>query len=105
MNILIVGRQVTTNLNTYIDLIGIDREGNTAIIKLKRGSTPRETLAQALEYASFVQELGYEELDQMMKQYTEEDGAALSEYHREYFKLSEDESVAFNKEQRIFIVG
>ena len=27
--ILIIGRQVTTNLNTFIDLLGVDQFGNT----------------------------------------------------------------------------
>ena len=39
--ILIIGRQVTTNLNTFIDLLGVDRSGNTAIIELKRDRTAR----------------------------------------------------------------
>ncbi len=51
--ILIIGRQVTTNLNTFIDLLGIDKTGNTIVIELKRNKTPRETVAQLLEYASF----------------------------------------------------
>ncbi len=29
--ILIIGRQVSTNLNTFIDLIGIDELGNTVV--------------------------------------------------------------------------
>ncbi|MCD4678811.1 MAG: hypothetical protein K8S00_00345, partial [Bacteroidales bacterium] len=33
--ILIIGRQVTTNLNTFIDLIGVDHLGNTVVIELK----------------------------------------------------------------------
>jgi len=36
---------VTTNLNTFIDLLGIDEIGNTVVIELKRDKTPRETLA------------------------------------------------------------
>jgi len=62
-NVLIIGRQVTTNLNTFIDLLGIDKSGNTVIIELKRAKTPRETIAQLLEYASFVETLDYAQLN------------------------------------------
>ncbi|NCO32124.1 DUF91 domain-containing protein, partial [bacterium] len=57
--ILIIGRQITTNLNTSIDLLGLDNIGNTVVIELKRDKTPRETIAQLLEYASFVEKLDY----------------------------------------------
>ena len=49
--LLIIGRQVSTDLGSFIDLLALDRDGNTAIVELKRDKTPRETVAQALEYA------------------------------------------------------
>lgn len=104
-SLLIIGRQVTTNLGSTIDLLGVDRDGNTVVIELKRSSVPRETLAQALEYASFVQLLTYEDLEGIFEEYMGGEGIGLSEYHRRYFALREDESVAFNRDQRIVIVG
>ncbi len=53
-NLLIIGRQVTTKFDGIIDLLGIDRQGDLVVLELKRDRTPRETLAQVLEYASFV---------------------------------------------------
>ncbi len=50
--ILIIGRQVATNFGKFIDLLGIDREGNVVVVELKRDKTPRDTIAQSLEYAS-----------------------------------------------------
>ena len=67
--ILIIGRQVTTNLNTFIDLLGIDQFGNTVVIELKREKTPRETLAQLIEYASFIDNLDYEQLNEIYQNY------------------------------------
>ena len=57
--ILVIGRQITTNLNSFIDLLGIDNSGNTIVVELKRNKTPRDTIAQLLEYASFIENLDY----------------------------------------------
>ncbi len=103
--LLIIGRQVTTNLGSFIDLLAVDRQGDVVVIELKRDRTPRETLAQALEYASCVEQLSYEQLDDILRMYTSDDSTNLAQYHREYFGLSPDEAVVFNKDQRIVIVG
>lgn len=103
--LLIIGRQVTTNLGGIIDLLGIDREGNCVVIELKRDRTPRDTLAQALEYASFVEELDTDQLESILKYYVNDDALLLADYHRNYFELAPDEAVSFNKEQRIVLVG
>ena len=103
--LLIIGRQVTTNLGSIIDLLGIDREGNSVVIELKRDRTPRDTLAQALEYASFVEELDTSQLEEILQRYVSDEALNLASYHRNYFELDSDEAVSFNKEQRIVLVG
>ncbi len=103
--LLIIGRQVTTNLGSFIDLLAIDRQGDVVVIELKRDRTPRETIAQALEYASFIEKLGYEQLEDILRSYTGDESVNLAQYHREYFALSSDEASVFNHDQRIVIVG
>ncbi len=103
--ILIIGRQVTTNLGGFVDLLGLDREGNVVVVELKRDRTPRDTLAQALEYASFVEQLDADQLEAILHRYVSDESPSLAEYHRQYFALDDDSAVAFNKEQRIVIVG
>ncbi len=102
--ILIIGRQVTTNLNTFIDLLGIDNLGNTVVIELKRDKTPRETLAQLLEYASFIEKLDYSQLNDIFQDYSGEE-SSLEEYHQQYFKSDVDEKVSFNKSTKLIIVA
>lgn len=102
--IMIIGRQIPTNLGSWIDLLGLDKSGNTVVIELKRGKTPRETVAQLLEYASFVENLDYEALDEIYKSYAGEE-TALDEYHQEYFQLSSDDIVSFNKSTKLVIVA
>lgn len=103
-NVLVIGRQVTTNLNTFIDLLGIDKVGNTVVVELKRGKTPRETVAQLLEYASFVENLDFAQLDEIYQDYSGED-ISLVEYHRQYFDNGEEEQVSFNKSTKLVIVA
>lgn len=104
-SLLIIGRQVTTNLGSFIDLLAIDRQGDLVVIELKRNRTPRDTLAQALEYASFCEKLGQERLEDILQNYMGDEAANLAQYHKEYFDLAADEAVVFNNDQRIVIVG
>ncbi len=103
--LLIIGRQVATGLGSIIDLLGVDRQGDVVVIELKRARTPRDTVAQALEYASFAARLDTEQLTTILQTYLSDDSLSLAEYHREYHQLTTDEAVAFNKDQRIVIVG
>jgi hypothetical protein len=57
MDLLIIGRQVCTDHGGYIDLLAMDEDGDLAILELKRDRTPREIVAQVLDYASWVAEL------------------------------------------------
>ncbi|MFH1963264.1 MAG: endonuclease NucS domain-containing protein [bacterium] len=102
--VLIIGRQVTTNLNTFIDLLGIDKTGNTVVIELKREKTPRETIAQLLEYASFVENLDYSQLNEIYQDYSGEENS-LEDYHQQYFQSESEEKVSFNKSTKLVIVA
>ncbi len=102
--VLVIGRQVTTSLNSFIDLLGIDRHGNTIVVELKRNKTPRETVAQLLEYASFVENLDFSQLNEIYQDYSGED-TSLEEYHRQYFESEYEEKVSFNKYSKLVIVA
>lgn len=103
--LLIIGRQVITNLGSIIDLLGIDRQGDIVVLELKRDRTPRETLAQVLEYASFVEELDIEQLEGIFQRYLRDESVRLADYHRKYFSLEIEEAISFNKDQRLVIIG
>jgi hypothetical protein len=61
-DLLVIGEQVETGSANFIDLLCIDGSGALVIVELKRDKTPREVTAQALDYASWVKNLGIEEI-------------------------------------------
>ena len=61
-NLLVIGRQVRTDFGQAIDLLCLDNIGDTVVVELKRGQTPRDTAAQALEYASWVRGLAHDDI-------------------------------------------
>ena len=61
-NLLVIGRQVRTDFGQAIDLLCLDNIGDTVVVELKRGQTPRDTAAQALEYASWVRGLSHDDI-------------------------------------------
>ena len=64
-NLLILGRQVCTNHGGYIDLLALDADGRAHVLELKRDRTPRDVVAQALDYGSWVEGLNLEDLEQI----------------------------------------
>jgi len=69
--LLVLGRQVRTASGNFIDLLGIDADGDLHIIELKRDRTPREVVAQALDYASYIRDLSYDEIAEIHDDFSE----------------------------------
>ncbi len=65
----IIGRQVHTNYGGYIDLMAINGDGELIIIELKRNKTPRDIVAQCLDYATWVYDLKYNDIVEIYKSY------------------------------------
>ena len=65
LDILVLARQVITESGGRIDILGIDREGDLAIVELKRDRTPRDIVAQVLDYASWVRGLTTKQVHQI----------------------------------------
>ncbi len=103
--LLIIDRQVSTALGGFIVLLARDRRGKLVVVELKRNRTPRDTLAQAVEYVSFAAQLTGDDLERILHSYLNDESLSLAEHHRAHFGLAPEEAVAFNKDQRIVIVG
>ncbi len=61
-DLMLIGPQVATKWNKYVDLLAMDREGELVIIELKRDKTPRDVVAQTLDYASWAVNLSLKEI-------------------------------------------
>ena len=61
-DLMVIGRQVPTSYGGKIDLLCLDVEGNLVVVELKRGRTPRDVTAQALDYSSWVKDLGFSDV-------------------------------------------
>lgn len=57
--LMLIGRQVPTGYG-FIDLLAVDSEGGLHILELKRDMTPREVVAQVIDYGAWVKELDYQ---------------------------------------------
>ncbi len=82
-NWMVIGRQVRTDYGSFIDLLAIDRDGNLVVIELKRDKTPREVVAQVLDYGSWVKNLDDDDIGRIFGEY-------LKKYHHERAEESID---------------
>ena len=98
MELLMIGRQVTTDFGGRIDLMAIDRQGDTTIIELKRDRTPRDIVAQVLDYASWIRRLSYKDLDSIASAYLKKD---LSSAFVEFFDEAIPENINVNHKMLI----
>lgn len=59
---MLIGRQENTGFAGRIDLLAIAPDASLVLIELKRDRTPREVVAQALDYACWVEKLRTDEV-------------------------------------------
>ncbi len=70
-NLMVIGRQVRTPYGGSIDLLAMDADGNLVVLEIKRDRTPREVVAQLLDYASWVRTLAAHDIGEIFKKYQE----------------------------------
>lgn len=81
-DLLLIGRQVSTSYGKFIDLLAIDANGCLVVIELKRNRTPREVVAQLLDYGSWIRDLEDEDV-----------AGIFNEYIRKYYPNYENKSL------------
>lgn len=94
----------------YSDLLGVDIEGNLVIAELKRDRTPRDIIAQLLDYAAWASELSETQIQRTAEAYFETrevfKGKTFNEAFRDEFDMTEiDEIPSLNQGLRLFVIA
>ena len=74
-DLMVIGRQVRTDFGGEIDLLCLDSTGALVAVELKKGQTPREVTAQALDYASWVKDLSFNRIVEIAEKYKKLDSS------------------------------
>lgn len=99
---MIIGHQENTLDKGRIDLLAIAPDASLILIELKRDRTPREVVAQALDYASWVDDLTADRLSQIYEKFS--GGGKLGDAFRQRFN-TELEEESLNQSHQIIIVA
>ncbi|MCY4657875.1 MAG: endonuclease NucS [Gammaproteobacteria bacterium] len=100
-DLLVIGKQVETAYGKWIDILCIDNNGELVIVELKKDKTPREVVSQALEYAYWVKNLTYPEIQKITERYFQ--SSSIEEAFKTRFE--EDLPESLNNSHRSIIVA
>ncbi len=99
---MLIGRQEDTGFGGRIDLLAIAPDASTVLIELKRNRPPRDVVAQALDYAGWVESLQPEDIVRIYKRFNPAGNLAEDFQRRFGQKLDEQE---LNQSHQIIIVA
>ncbi len=98
---MLIGRQEDTGFGGRIDLLAIAPDGSLVLIELKRDRTPRNVVAQALDYASWVEKLRAEDIAAIYGRFAS--GKSLAEdFHQRFGQVLDEDGL--NQNHQIIIV-
>ncbi len=108
-SLLPIGRQVSTAFGKRIDLLAMDGDGNLVIFELKRDRTPREVVAQLLDYGSWIRTLTDDDVagifDDFLRHYhPAHAGTSLDDAFCERYHVDETPE-SWNEGHELFIVA
>jgi hypothetical protein len=99
---MLIGRQEDTGFGGRIDLLAMAPDGALVLIELKRDRTPREVVAQALDYACWVEQLQAEDIAAIYQRFAP--GRSLAEDFGARFGQDLDED-SLNQSHQIILVA
>lgn len=99
---MLIGRQENTGVGGVIDLLAVAPDGSLVLIELKRDRTPRDVVAQAIDYATWVEKLKPEDIAAIYSRFAP--GKSLAAEFQKTFGLPFDEDT-LNQSHQIVIVS
>lgn len=99
---LLIGRQEHTAFGGIADLLALAPDGSVVLVELKRDKTPREVVAQALDYASWVEGLDANDIAGVFSRFSPNGDLGSAFQTRFGHALDEDE---LNQTHQIIIVA
>jgi RecB family endonuclease NucS len=100
---LIIGRQVVTKHKKEIDLLAIAPDGSLVVIELKKNKTPRDVVAQAIDYATWVEGLKADEISSIFESYSQ--GQNLKDAFKERFHVELEEENLNQSHQMVIVAS
>ena len=100
---MLIGRQIHSG-NGHVDLLAIAADASLVLIELKRDKTPRDVIAQTLDYALWLENLKPEEVVDLYKR--KNPNASLSEDFRKRFnQVLDDQDEPINHAHQLVVVA
>jgi hypothetical protein len=100
---MLVGRQEDTGHGGRVDLLALAPDGSLVLVELKRDRTPREVVAQALDYASWVEHLEAENIAAIYSRFRS--GRSLGDDFRARFGQPLDEETLNDSHQVVVVAS
>lgn len=101
----LVGRQ-TPIAGGFLDLLGVDQNGQLIVFELKRGNLTREAVTQVIDYASDLDSMNDSALAEHIAERSGHDGIEkIDNFEKWYSQYSNDEEVAFLRPVQMALVG
>lgn len=106
-SLMVIGREVSISHVGRIDILAIDADGNLIVVELKRNRTPRDVVAQILEYGYGIRSMASDQIAEIFIEYqkrysSDKTPIGIDEAMRKRFDSSPDE---LNTSHRMVIVA
>lgn len=100
---MLIGRQEQTGAGGRIDLLALAPDASLVLIEIKRDRTPREVVAQALDYACWVENLDQDDIASIYARF--KPGRSLAADFAERFQRNLDDDDLNQSHQLVIVAG